>query len=91
MISCPYRIYKHCTEAFEAIGKSTRIMPVLPANISCRIVGDAARVYDNTQDDQPDTGYNFDNSEHELNCSREFQSKTRRTARSERKKDLPSP
>jgi hypothetical protein len=69
-----YRIDKHCTEAFEAVGKSTRVMPVLPTNISCRIVGDAASVDDNTQDDQPDTGHNFDDGEHEFNCSREYQS-----------------
>ena len=49
--------------------KSARVTPVLPTNISCRVTGDAANIDDNAQDDQSDTGDDFDDGKDELNCS----------------------
>ena len=69
-----YRVNKHCTESLEAVGKSTRVMPVLPTNISCRVSGNAASIDDNTQDNQSDTCYDFDNGKHEFNYTPDYQS-----------------
>jgi hypothetical protein len=59
-------------------------MLVFPTNISCRVVRVAANIDDNTQDDESDTCYDFDNGEHKFNYSRDSQSQHGRNERSER-------
>ena len=55
------------TETLETIAERTWLVPVMCSDITSGVGWDPTTVDDNTQDDEPNNGTNFDEAERELN------------------------